>query len=177
MTAPIKPHVQQRRNVLRLGFTGAATLAIAPMAWAQSNTELTEEPTMSALSTLETFLGHIFTGEMAEALSLVADDAKFISANPRPNPANKLHGTFVGVKGAQDFFAGFLEVLEPGEFNVEDKFGEGSHAAMYGTLRHTVRSTGKPFISNWALIGNVEGGKLTLYHFYEDSEALSIAMR
>ena len=131
---------------------------------------------MNALSTLETFMGHIFQGEMDNALQLVADNAVFIASNPRPNPNNKMHGTFIGKNGAAQFFGGFGEVLEPGEFTIEEKLSEGNHAVMYGTLNHTVRSTGQPFASNWALVSKSENGKLTLYHFYEDSEALAKAM-
>ena len=131
---------------------------------------------MNPLNTLESFMGHIFQGEMDNALKLVADDAVFVSANPQVNPSNKMHGTFIGQDGATQFFGGFVEIIEPGEFTIEEKFSDGIHVAMYGTLKHTVRSTGKQFASNWALMSKIKNGKLTLYHFYEDSEALARAM-
>jgi len=131
---------------------------------------------MNTLEITQKFLGHVFAGEMDKALDLVADDAVFISTNPLDNAQNPMHGTFKGKAGAQKFFGGFGEVLEPGEFEVTAGFGQDDHAAMYGTLRHTVRSTGKPFPSDWALIAKSDAGKLTLYHFYEDSEALAKAM-
>ena len=69
-----------------------------------------------------------------------------------------------------------LEMLAPGAFTIEAAFGEGPHAALHGTLRHTSRQTGKPFASDWALVCEVRGGRIVLYHFFEDTEALREAI-
>ncbi|QRM33133.1 nuclear transport factor 2 family protein [Microvirga sp. VF16] len=131
---------------------------------------------MSTQTIIQTFLQHIFSGATDQALALVDPEARFISTRPVPNPNNPLHGTFVGIEGARRFFSGFGELLEPGEFNIEASFAEGEHAAMYGTLRHRSRTTGKPFPSDWALICRVKDGRIVLYHFYEDTEALRDAL-
>ncbi len=131
---------------------------------------------MTATSTVQTFLNHIFAGAMDQALILIDTDARFISTNPASNPTNPLHGTFVGVEGAQQFFHVFADLLEPGDFRVTASFGDAEHAAFYGTLRHKVRKTGKDFGSDWALICRVKDDRITLYHFYEDTEALLLAM-
>ena len=132
---------------------------------------------MAAPSIVQTFLGHIFAGAMEPALAMVAANARFISTNPKPNPGNPLHGTFTGVDGAKAFFSGFVDLLEPGDFQVIASFGDNEHTASYGTLRHKVRQTGKDFVSDWALICQVQNDKIVLYHFYEDTEALLNAMR
>ncbi|KMK64546.1 nuclear transport factor 2 family protein [Puniceibacterium sp. IMCC21224] len=131
---------------------------------------------MKTTETIDTFLANILTGKADEAFAMVHEDAVFIGSNPRGNPNNPLHGTFKGVEGAKTFFANFVAVIEPGQFSIEGKFGEGDHATMYGTLAHTVRATGKPFVSDWAVVGRVKEGKVSLYHFYEDSEALAEAL-
>ncbi|WP_448205627.1 nuclear transport factor 2 family protein [Azospirillum sp. sgz302134] len=131
---------------------------------------------MSTQTTVQTFLNHILSGAMDQALAMVDPDARFISTRPVPNPNNPLHGTFVGVEGARRFFGGFGELLEPGEFNVDASFADGEHAALYGTLHHKSRKTGKPFSSDWALICRVKDGRIALYHFYEDTEALRDAL-
>ena len=133
--------------------------------------------TQTAVELTQAFLGAVFSGAMETAMALTAPDAVFVSTNPRSNPANPMHGTFVGHDGAAAFFGSFAEMLEPGDFEITAAFGDDTHAALYGTLAHTVRRTGKPFVSDWALITRVEDGKLTLYHFYEDTEALAEAMR
>ena len=119
----------------------------------------------TAVELTQSFLGAIFSGAMEAAMALTSPEAVFISTNPNSNPSNPMHGTFVGHEGAQAFF------------EVTAAFGDETHAALYGTLNHTVRATGKPFISDWALITRFEDGELVLYHFYEDTEALSDAMR
>ena len=133
--------------------------------------------TQPAIEVTQAFLAAIFSGAMEAAMTLIAPDAVFVSTNPRNNPGNPMHGTFTGHDAAAAFFAGFAEVLEPGDFNAIAAFGDESHAALYGTLRHTVRATGRPFVSDWALITRIEDGKIALYHFYEDTEALTEAMR
>ncbi|WBU58502.1 nuclear transport factor 2 family protein [Paracoccus sediminicola] len=133
--------------------------------------------TQSAAQVTQAFLAAVFSDAMETAMALVSPDAVFVSTNPRSNPGNPMHGTFTGHDGAAAFFAGFAEVLEPGDFDVIAAFGDETHAALYGTLAHTVRATGRPFVSDWALITRVEDGKIALYHFYEDTEALTEAMR
>lgn len=131
---------------------------------------------MTATALVQAFLGNIFSGKMDEALAIVDPQAVFVSTNPRPNPSNPLHGTFVGQDGARDFCSGFGSLLEPGDFNVTAAFGDDRHAALYGTLRHKSRATGREFASDWALICQVRDEQLTLYHFYEDTEALRAAI-
>lgn len=131
----------------------------------------------TAVEITQAFLGAIFSGAMEAAMALTAPSAVFVSTNPRSNADNRMHGTFIGPDGAAAFFAGFGETLEPGDFEVISAFGDDTHAALYGTLAHTVRATGKPFVSDWALITEIKDGKLTLYHFYEDTEALAKAMK
>ncbi|MEL6388302.1 MAG: nuclear transport factor 2 family protein [Pseudomonadota bacterium] len=131
----------------------------------------------TAVELTQSFLGAVFSGAMEVAMALISPETVFVSTNPRSNPSNPMHGTFIGHDGAQAFFAGFADILEPGDFEITAAFGDETHAALYGTLRHTVRATGKPFISDWALITRVEDGKLVLYHFYEDTEALAEALR
>lgn len=131
---------------------------------------------MTATALAQAFLDNIFSGKMDEALAIVDEQAVFVSTNPRPNPSNPLHGTFVGHDGAKEFFGSFGSLLEPGDFNVTAAFGDDKHAALYGTLRHKSRATGRDFASDWALICQVRNERLVLYHFYEDTEALQAAI-
>lgn len=132
---------------------------------------------LTAVEVTQAFLAAVFSGATETAMALTAPDAIFISTNPRSNPANSMHGTFVGQSGRTAFFSCFADLLEAGDFDVTAAFGDDTHAALYGTLTHTVRATSKPFVSDWSLITRIENGKLTLYHFFEDTEALAEAMR
>lgn len=132
---------------------------------------------MDCISLTENFLAHIFAGRMEQALNLVSPEARFIGTRPEPSGDNPLFGTHAGPAGAQRFFAAFAELIEPGEFTVSDRFGTQTQACLFGTLRHRVRATGKPFTSDWALVTQAQEGRIVLYHFYEDTAALAEAMR
>lgn len=132
---------------------------------------------MSHAEIINHFLGAIFEGRMDDALALVDEKAVFISTRPQTNPNNPMHGTYIGPEGATQFFSGFAETLEPGTFDVEHQHEKDDHVVMYGKLEHTVKSTGKKFASDWSLICKIDQGKITLYHFYEDTEALYFAMQ
>lgn len=125
----------------------------------------------------ETFLGHVFAGRIDAALALVAPEAQFIGSRPEPSADNPIYGTHIGPEGARAFFATFAALIEPGAFHIENRFGSGNFACLFGTFRHKVRATGLPFPSDWALITETRADKLTLYHFYEDTDALARAMR
>lgn len=131
---------------------------------------------MSSAAVINTFLGHIFTGRMDEALALVAPDARFIPSRPEPTAAVPLFGTYVGPEGARRVFTTFVEVLEPGRFEVEGTLEQGELVTLFGQLEHMVRATGKPFRSDWAMVCKVVDGKVALYHFYEDTLALGEAL-
>lgn len=123
---------------------------------------------MQSVEIFKSFLGHIFAGEMSQAMDLVDESAQFI---------NDMDGVFIGHQGAQEFFGKFGETFIPGEFMIEDSFGDNVHAAFYGKLSHTVKATGKLFNSDWALIGKVQNKKIVMYHFYENTLVLQKAMR
>ena len=131
---------------------------------------------MDTIAQTEAFLGHIFTGDMAAAQAMIAPEARFIGARPEPAAENPLFGTFLGPEGAAEFFTRFGALIEPGGFEIQGKIGDAAGACFYGRFRHTVRATGKPFPSDWALVTRFEGGKLVFYHFYEDTAALMAAM-
>lgn len=131
---------------------------------------------MNSIQTVQTFLDHIFSGRMPEALALVADDATFIPSRPQASSKVPLYGTYHGPEGAAQVFSTFATVLKPEQFEVEAAFGDGEHAALHGKLKHHSVATGKPFVSDWALVCRVNRGKIALYHFFEDTAALEAAL-
>ena len=62
-------------------------------------------------------------------------------------------------------------------FSVGHVIGQGDVAFANGSFLHLVKSTGKPFSSDWALMSVVKDGKILEYHFYEDSAAFAQASR
>lgn len=125
----------------------------------------------------EQFLANIFSGRMDLALKACADDVVFIGARPEPSDRVAAYGRHVGHDGAERFFQTFADTLEPGDFKVDATIAQDRHVVMYGNLKHTARATGRPFVSDWALVMRFnDDGRLALYHFYEDTAALEWAL-
>ncbi len=131
---------------------------------------------MNTLDTVKHFLDNVFSGKMEDALSMVHRNAKIIPSRSEAGNRNPLYGSYEGPEGMRDMFTTFGELLEPENFDVEDSFFEGEHAAMYGKLIHRSRQTDKKFASDWALICRVKEEKIVFYHFYEDTAALEEAI-
>ena len=60
--------------------------------------------------------------------------------------------------------------------DVQGALCEGDTAVMFGHLQHQVRSTGRAFDSDWALVAQVRDGRLLRYQFHEDTAALVAAL-
>ncbi|MCK6444480.1 nuclear transport factor 2 family protein [Elstera cyanobacteriorum] len=131
---------------------------------------------MSDVDLVQQFLGYIFAGEMAQALALVHPQARFIGARPTGDARVPLYGTHEGRAGAEHFFRVFAEVLIPGDFEVIGRFGGSGYVTFFGKFCHSARKTGRPFLSDWALVVQIDNGMIRFYHFYEDTAALEAAL-
>ncbi len=60
-------------------------------------------------------------------------------------------------------------------FAVDGIIADGEHALAYGSFTHLVKSTGKRFVSDFALHAVVVDGQIRQYHMFEDSHAASVA--
>lgn len=123
------------------------------------------------------FLGHIFAGDMTQAGAMVAADGELIPARSHNSDENPIFGRYIGPDGAEAMFARFGGLLEPGGFEIDGSMGEERQACLFGRLTHAARATGKPFVSDWALLTRWKEGKMQLCHFYEDTAALADAMQ
>lgn len=110
------------------------------------------------------------------ALAMVGDDARFVVSRPEPSAKKPDFWHTYRTWGAQAFFNVFGAVIEQGEFKISDTFETEAQACLEDTFRLKVPATGKPFVSDWALITRFALGKLVDYHIYEDTVALADAM-
>lgn len=82
----------------------------------------------------------------------------------------------IGVRRGRDevraWMALFPDHFEPLDFHVERTFESGDQVVITGHFRHRILSTGKVFVSDFAAICSVRGGKVSAYNFIEDSYAL-----
>ena len=89
----------------------------------------------------------------------------------------RFYGTYRGLDGVREFVKNLGGAFDTQAFTVDSVVGEGNVAYASGAFTHKVKTTGKLFSSNWALMCIVENGKIKKYRFYEDSAAYSTAAR
>jgi ketosteroid isomerase-like protein len=85
------------------------------------------------------------------------------------------YGRYEGRDGAKDFVAMLGKSFDTKAFSVSNVVGEGNVAFANGSFTHELKSTGKLFSSDWALMAVVQDGKILEYHFFEDSQAFALA--
>jgi ketosteroid isomerase-like protein len=86
---------------------------------------------------------------------------------------SQIYGTYRGKEGAKTFLANLGNAFDTKAFTIENIIGEGSVSFANGKFMHVVKSTGKSFPSDWALMCVIKDDKIFEYHFYEDSEKFS----
>jgi uncharacterized protein len=95
-------------------------------------------------------------------------------AERRPD---QLYGTYSGRDGVKALLSLLGKTFETQAFSVANVIGEGAVTFANGSFAHKVKSTGRPFASDWALMCVVKEGQILEYHFYEDSAAYVDASR
>jgi len=127
----------------------------------------------STATVVDSFFTRFGAGDIPGLLDLFADRIDF-SVNGAPNIP------WAGQRSERaeltEFFQSFGAVLTPPEeFTINTRVVEGDNAVVLGRNRFEVLATGKKFTNDFALHFTVEGGKITGYHMYEDSYAISSA--
>ena len=87
----------------------------------------------------------------------------------------QIYGTYKGKDGAKLFISNLGNAFDTKAFSVDNVISEGDIAFANGMFSHVVKSSGKTFSSNWALMCVIKDKKIFEYHFYEDSEKYSEA--
>lgn len=87
------------------------------------------------------------------------------------------YGKFLGTEGLKTFLQNMEIWFDTKSFAVENVIGEGDTAFANGSFQHELKSTGRMFVSDWALMCKTNEGKISEYHFYEDSHKFYEANR
>ena len=75
----------------------------------------------------------------------------------------------------KEFISNLGNSFDTKAFSVDHIVGEGNVAFASGKFTHQVKSTGKPYASDWSLMCVIQDGKILEYHFYEDSASFVLA--
>ncbi|SMX29993.1 SnoaL-like domain protein [Pelagimonas phthalicica] len=125
-------------------------------------------------SRIETFLASL--SDLDQATTLITEDAKFIAVRAETYADLPLYGTYTGSEGLRAFIAALRQHFDTQSFVVDDVIENDTTGAAFGRFEHIIRQTRKTFRSHWALKTTFHKGKLSSYHFYEDTAALEEAM-
>ncbi|MDT5156519.1 MAG: uncharacterized protein QOH51_876 [Acidobacteriota bacterium] len=111
-------------------------------------------------------------GDIPGILTLVSEDVVWNAPGPSVVP---YLGQRRGHEGVKEFFVQLgtnveFESFEPGEY-----IAEGSQVVVPGRERGRVKTTGKTFDNEWALVFRLSGGKVTHFHLYENTGAVAEA--
>ena len=81
-----------------------------------------------------------------------------------------------GRQALADFIRQQRELVQPGEFRVEDILSSADRAIIVGEFTSSIRSTGKELCSQFAIVLTISGGEITRFQMLEDSYAVSRAV-
>lgn len=111
-------------------------------------------------------------GDVVGAIEYVHEDAVFEAQGPTDVP---IYGRFDGKEGAKRFLTIASEMFETETFEFRKWATADDFVFAYGYMQHRIRKTGRLFKSEWALVCQMEGGRIRSYKMFEDTAALQVA--
>lgn len=124
-------------------------------------------------------LQHYFQSlmDMDKALSYVHRDAKFIAAIEKETDRHHFYGTYYGIEGVRTLLSKFQKDLDTQEFVIHKILADETTVFAWGRFKHKIRPTNKIFESFWAVVCEVEDGKIKYFRGFEDTGALEASFR
>jgi hypothetical protein len=116
-------------------------------------------------------------GNIEEALRYVYKDARFVAAFGEESDRHHFYGTYRGVEGVRTLLSKLARDLDPQEFEIRKILADETSAFAWRRFKHRVRSTNRTFESYWAVVVEVEEGKIKDFRGFEDTGALEAAFR
>ncbi|WP_054955276.1 nuclear transport factor 2 family protein [Paenibacillus dakarensis] len=108
-------------------------------------------------------------------LTYVHQDAKFIAGYDKKSDRHHFYGTYLGTEGVRSLLSKFEKDLDTQEFEILKIMGDDGSAFAWGRFKHRIRPTNKYFESYWAVVCEVEQGKIKYFRGFEDTGALEAA--
>jgi ketosteroid isomerase-like protein len=146
-----------------------------------SNQKLVKTKTMEKVKmkqskeVVQDFFNAFGKGDFDGIVNSFHDSCTIIGIRDAERMGTKIYGTYKGKDGAKVFVSNLGNTFDTKAFSVENVIDEGNIAFANGIFTHIVKSTGKVFSSDWALMCVIKDDKIFEYHFYEDSEKFSEA--
>lgn len=158
-----------RRTLIKTGFATALATVLATHLGAQTM----DETSQASFDTVMAFMGAM--GEGPDAMSpLMADDMVWRNEGDASIPW--IHGGIQGKEAIFEFLGVFGGGLQTTKWENTDAFASGDTVAVFGVMNGITTTNGNEIGEfSFALRAKVRDGQVVLWHWFEDSFALSQA--
>ena len=158
-----------RRTVLKRTITAGLSTVLASHATGQEM----DSASQASFNTVMDFMGAMGSGNMDKMSALMADDMVWHNEGDTSLP---WIGETRGKEAIFEFLGVFSSNLETTLWENTDAFASGDTVAVFGTMAATATKTGQNTGDfTFALRAKVRDGQLVLWHWFEDSFAVSQA--
>ncbi|MEL7275831.1 MAG: nuclear transport factor 2 family protein [Pseudomonadota bacterium] len=159
----------QRRTLLTTSLAAAAALALSQPAGAQEM----DDQSQASFDTVMAFMTALGAGDMDSLSVLMADDMVWHNEGDSTLP---WIGETQGKQAIFDFLGVFSSNLQTTLWENTDAFASGDTIAVFGRMNGVTTQSGQETgIFTFALRAKVRDGQVVLWHWHEDSFAVSQA--
>ncbi|WP_372631176.1 nuclear transport factor 2 family protein [Cohnella sp.] len=130
---------------------------------------------MKAVQVLKLYIENM--ADKDSALKYVHSEAIFIAGYDTESDRHHFYGTYCGIDGVRKLLSKFEKDLDTQEFEIAKILGDDISAFAWGRFKHRIRPTNKLFESYWAVICEVEDGKIKYFRGFEDTGALEASFK
>ena len=158
-----------RRTLLKTSLGATLAIILSQQAGAQNM----DDQTQASFDTVMAFMGAMGSGDMATMNALMADDMVWHNEGDASLP---WIGETRGKQNIFDFLAVFSQNLQTTKWENTDAFASGDTVAVFGVMNGITTQSGKEIGDfTFALRAKVRDGQVVLWHWFEDSFAVSQA--
>lgn len=158
-----------RRSLIQTTLGASLAIILGTQAKAQNM----DEQTQASFDTVMAFMGAMGAGDMDKMDSLMADDMVWHNEGDKSLP---WIGETRGKQNISEFLGVFSENLQTTKWENTDAFASGDTVAVFGVMNaittHSGQETGD---FTFALRAKVRDGQIVLWHWFEDTFAVSQA--
>jgi hypothetical protein len=158
-----------RRTLLKTSLGGALALILGT----QAGADQMDETTQASFDTVMAFMGAMGSGDMETMNALMADDMVWHNEGDKSLP---WIGPWNGKEAIPTFLPIFGANFQTTAWDNTDAFASGDTVAVFGKMNGVTTKSGKEIGEfTFALRAKVRDGQVVLWHWFEDSYAVSQA--
>lgn len=128
------------------------------------------ETVNSSKEVVQGFFNAFGKGDLNSIINSFHDSCKVTAVRNANRDGDQIYGSYQGVEGVKKFISNLGTTFDTKMFSVENIISERDVVFANGKFSHILKSSGKAFSSNWALMCVIKDNKIIEYHFYEDSQ-------